>query len=795
MILKLNDMLTIFWKIVQFSFFGALVVALGLGYGAYQRLSNELPDIETLKNVPLPIPLKILTQDEQLIAEYGHKRRTTLTYEQIPPLFLDAIVATEDQRFFEHHGVDFRSLVRAFVSLVATGRKSQGGSTITMQVARNYFLSPERTYTRKIKEILLAFRIEQNLTKEDILTLYLNKIFLGNRAYGIAAAAEVYYGMQVSELELAQVAMLAGLPKAPSKINPLFNPVAAKKRRDYVLKRMLAMGVISEEAFAEANLVPISAQFHGTQADVEAPYVAESVRQLVVEAYGTQVAYNQGLRIYTSIESRLQQAANGALQKHLMAYDHRHGYKGPIGHISLSSKSKDKLDWLEKLSEYPSYDLMEPALVLTLAETSAVILTKSELAEDLLWPGMQWARAYINDNRLGPEPTKAKEIVKEGDVIYVSRDASNRRLMQVPEVSGALVAMSSEDGAVKAMVGGFDYAQSQFNRATLALRQPGSNFKPFIYSAALDSGFTAATMVNDSPVVFEDALLESYWRPENYSGQFFGPTPIRMALAKSRNLVSIRLLQAIGISKALKHVARFGFDADTLPRNLSLALGSGEVTPMALAAGYAAFANGGFKVQPHLIKRIEDSSGRVIYDYKTSGCPLGRCYEGNFTERERAVSAGNAYIMTSMMQDVIKVGTGRQAQSLERIDLAGKTGTTNDQTDAWFSGFTPDLVATVWVGFDAPRPLGHNETGGQAALPMWIDFMQEALSNTQEKPFLPPPTVVHAKIDPETGLLASSYTKEPRFEIFEVGKLPEKARKEPSVLGASETMEIPEQIF
>lgn len=780
---------------MQFFFVAGLVLALGLGYATYKRLNDELPDIETLKNVPLPIPLKVLTEDGQLIAEYGHKRRTTLTFEQIPPIFIDAIIATEDQRFFEHYGVDFRSLVRAFVSLVATGRKSQGGSTITMQVARNYFLSPERTYTRKIKEILLAFRIERNLTKEDILTLYLNKIFLGNRAYGIAAAAQVYYGKQVDQLVLPEVAMLAGLPKAPSKINPLYNPVAAKKRRGYVLNRMLTMGFISEEAYIEAKDTPVSAKFHGRKAEVDAPYVAETVRQQVVEAYGTQVAYNQGLRIYTSINATMQEAANHALQKHLLAYDKRHGYKGAVDKVSLSAKAGDEEAWLEKLSEYPSFGMMEPALVLSVAEQSAVILTTSGFAEDLLWPGMSWARPYIHDNRLGAKPKLASDILEEGDVIYVSLEASARRLMQVPEVSGALVAIDSEVGEVKAMVGGFDYNQSQFNRATLALRQPGSNFKPFVYSAALESGFTAASMVNDSPVVFEDPLLESHWRPENYSGKFFGLTPIRVALAKSRNLVSIRLLQSIGISKTLRHTARFGFDADKLPRNLSLALGSGEVTPMALAAGYAAFANGGYKVMPHMIKRIEDSSGRVIFDYATSGCPLGYCYEGDTLEKTRAISQANAYIMTSMMQDVIKLGTGKKARSLGRNDLAGKTGTTNDQTDAWFSGFNRDLVATVWVGFDTPRPLGHNETGAQAALPMWIDFMQDALKVLPEKPFLPPADVVHAKIDPETGLLASSKTPKPRFEVFEMGKLPEKTQTSESILTSNESMDIPEQIF
>ena len=792
-----------------------LVGALGV-LSVYLYLEPKLPPIETLKDVRLQVPLRVYSRDGQLIDEYGEMKRVPLRYEQFPPDLVHAFLAAEDNRFFEHPGVDYQGLLRAAAHLIRTGERGQGGSTITMQVARNFFLSREKTYTRKINEILLSLKIERELSKEEILELYLNKIYLGKRAYGAAAAAQIYYGMELGELSLSQLAMIAGLPKAPSTYNPIINPDRALLRRNYVLRRMRELDYISDEQYQIAVNTPVTASLHTLNTELDAPYVAEMVRAEMLSRYGTD-AYTYGYKVYTTIDARLQQAANQALHDNLMAYDRRHGYRGAEAHRELPETAGAQ-EWEQAITGFGTIGRLEPAVIVALSEKEAACYLPGGNLQVLSWEGMQWARPYIDENTLGKEPEKASDILQVGDIVRLEKDSKGQWLLaQVPDVSGALVSLQPTDGALLALTGGFDFFQSKFNRATQAERQPGSNFKPFIYSAALEQGFTLASIINDAPVVFEDTELESEWRPENYSGKFYGPTRLHEALVNSRNLVSIRLLQSIGIRSAINYVTNFGFDPERLSRDLSLALGSATISPYELVRGYATFANGGFLIEPYFIQRIEDSDGNVLYEAD----PLIACDENcaDFipTQPEgtpqksadttadalaapavdtaqdsltgqaeppieelhlprpapRTIDKRNVYLVRTMMQDVVKHGTGRRALQLGRHDLAGKTGTTNDQQDAWFSGYNNDVVTTVWVGFDNPHPLGSSETGARAALPMWIDYMREALRGRPEAAMKQPEGMVSARIDANTGQFTSADNPDAMFELFRVENVPQ----------------------
>jgi penicillin-binding protein 1A len=781
---------------------GAFLTIL-LAIGLYAFIVPGLPSTQSLQDVQFQVPLRVYTRDEKLIAEFGEKKRAPLKYEEVPELMVQAVLAAEDDRFFEHPGVDYQGLLRAAFYLLRTGEKGQGGSTITMQVARNFFLSREKTYLRKLNEIMLALKIEDELSKEDILALYLNKIYLGNRAYGVGAAAQIYYGKPVDQLSVAQLAMIAGLPKAPSRYNPVVNPARALLRRNYVLGRMHELGFIDKVTYDVAHEVVDDARVHGLSQEVTAPYIAEMVRAEAVSRFGDE-AYSAGYKVYTSINSRLQAAANRAQRNALLAYDHRHGYRGPLEQHALADDSGEE-QWMPLLKAKREINGLLPALVLATVEQSAVVYEPRRGVLRLDWLGLSWAAPAGEDGRVGKKPEQAADILARGDVIYISELPASKdheagwQLAQVPDVEGALVSLDPQDGAIRALVGGFNFSNSKFNRVTQAERQPGSNFKPFLYSAGLEKGFTPASLINDAPVVFEDEGLEATWRPENYSGRVFGPTRLRQALVKSRNLVSIRLLRAIGIGYTINYASRFGFDKKRLPRDLSLALGSGAVTPLEIVRGYAVFANGGFRTVPYFIDRIEDARGEVLYRAEPFKVCDG-CEERLQRQREmevdpfvgpptredvlpvniapRVLTPQNAYLMRSMMMDVIKHGTGRRALALGRSDLAGKTGTTNDQQDAWFSGYTPDLATTAWVGFDKPRPLGSRETGGRAALPMWIEFMRTGLRGLPVRALEQPPGLVTVRIDPQTGLLAGAGNPDAIFETFRVENVPQRRVEE-----------------
>jgi len=739
-------------------------------------------------------------------AEFGEQRRAPVRFADLPQAIIDAILATEDDRFFQHPGVDYHGLIRAAVKLVSTGRKSQGGSTITMQVARNFFLSSEKTYLRKFKEIFLALKIERYLSKQEILELYLNKIYFGHRAYGIAAAAQVYYGVSIDQLSIAQVAMIAGLPKAPSANNPVSNPQRALQRRNYVLGRMYSLGMIDPDQYRAALDESDSASLHSATIGVKAPYVAEMVRSYMLEEFGDET-YIAGYRVFTTLNSERQRAANSAVTSALLDYDRRHGYRGVLRHVDLAPEATEE-EIAALVKDVKPVGGLIGALVIEVKEKSARIYVAGSGYADLEWEGLSWARRYASVNLRGPELETAGQLLAAGDVIRVQAVPEDLwRLAQVPQVSGALVSLRPRDGALQALVGGFDFYHSKFNRATQAQRQPGSSFKPFVYSAALNKGFTVASLFNDAPVVFDDPSLETTWRPENYSGKFYGPTRMREALTRSRNLVSIRLVRAIGPRYAARYAQRFGFRDEQLPKDLSLALGSGTATPMEMARAYSVWANGGFYIEPYFIQEIRDSQGRVIFtanpavacadceDEQTDGVPeeaeagliesvvpdadSDLQTEVAAAERvpvyaERVVDAANVYLITSMLQDVIRRGTGRRAMVLGRKDLSGKTGTTNDQRDAWFCGFNTELVTTVWTGFDRAQPLGNGETGSRAALPMWIDYMGKALQGVPEATLPQPPGLVTVRIDAKTGLRLPSGQAGGLFELFRPENVPER---------------------
>jgi penicillin-binding protein 1A len=835
-----------FWATLA-SLGGVLIITGSL----YLYLSPKLPSVESLRETKLQTPLRIYSQDSQLIGEFGEKRRTPINFEDMPPLYVSALLSAEDDRFYRHGGVDIAGLLRAASQLITSGEIKTGGSTITMQVARNFFLTRTQTFTRKFNEILLALRIEDELSKEEILTLYANKIYQGNRAYGIEAAAQVYYGKSIKDLSLAQLAMIAGLPKAPSAYNPIANPDRALIRRNWILKRMLDLHHINNEAYTLAKAEPVTANYHGYHLELDAPYVSEMARKEILGMVG-QGAYMDGYRVYTTVDSKLQRTAQNAVQAGLIAYDRRHGYRGPENQVL------EKESWLSTLGATPTYGNLTPAIVTQVSKQSLTVLLASSNLVDITWEsGLKGLRRFNSPNSRSASIQSAEELFATGDLIRIRQLDGNWQLSQLPKAQAAIVALNPQNGGIQALVGGFDFRQSHFNRIAQAERQPGSNFKPFIYTTALEHGFTTASIINDAPVVFEDSLLENAWRPENDGGKFYGPTRLREALYQSRNLISIRILRSLGINQAIDGLQRFGFDGPALPRDLSLALGSHAVTPLKIATGYAILANGGYRVEPYLIDRIEDTEGNLVYQ----AAPLTVCLScdqasenpanadaaikgmeeseqenialetlptmsdldtelGLATEpptrldeetqpikssptvlkppiAPRIIEPRVVYLIDSILKDVIRKGTGRRARVLERSDIGGKTGTTNGPTDAWFSGYSPHIVSTAWLGFDDNLLLGRGEFGGSAALPIWIDFMKTALAGKQEIIWPQPEGVVMARIDPNTGLRVGPEHANAIFEIFRKEYVPAMATSNSLInnSGTSSGATRPEDLF
>ncbi len=792
-------------------FFACALLAVATVAITYLVLEPDLPEVDTLLDVQLQVPLRVYSSDRKLIGLFGEMRRIPVTIEEVPENLKNAFIAGEDARFYEHPGVDYQGISRAIFILLTTGEKSVGGSTITQQLARNFFLTAEKTFTRKIKEIFLALKIERQLRKDQILELYLNKIFLGYRAYGVGAAAEVYYGKPTDQLSLAQCAMIAALPKAPSRINPINSPARALERRNYVLNRMLELDYIDKQQHAEAIAEQDMAFYHGASAEISAPYLAEMVRVRALDLLGPE-AYTGGYEITTTIDSKLQTAANLAVETGLEEYDQRHGYRGPEAKIDLQDRTTPA-QWNDALEPFRPISGLVPGLVTEVEDELALVYLRN--GQTIALELEEWAAPFISRDRTGARPKTMHDVVAAGDIIRTRlTDDGSWKLAQVPEAEAALVSLDPQSGYIKALVGGYDFTRSKFNRIVQGRRQPGSSFKPFIYSAALEKGFTTASLVNDAPIVFDDPELERTWKPQNFSEKFYGPTRLREAMVNSRNLVSIRLLRDIGIEYARDYATRFGFQREELPPNLTMALGTSSVTPLSMARGYAVFANGGYLVTPEFIREIRNADGDVVFATKPpilcdrckppptldelpavaeeldrpefrrleiggddDDAPVGKSRLQPITEVEdsyadRAIPATNAYLIRSMMMDVVRRGTGVRAMQLGRNDLAGKTGTTNEQRDAWFSGYNDHLVTTVWVGFDDHEPLGRREVGGRAALPVWIEFMGVALQGLPDNPLALPPGLAQAKIDPDTGLIARLDNGNAIMEIFEAGKLP-----------------------
>jgi len=688
-----------------------VLIALGLSF-ALAVAWPRLPSIDALTDYRPKLPLRVFTADGVLIGEFGEERRSITRIEEFPDHLKQAILAAEDDNFYRHKGIDYVGITRAAFANLSAGSARQGASTITQQVARNFFLSSERTLTRKIYEMLLAFKIEANMSKDQILEVYMNQIFLGQRAYGFTQAAQAYYGKAVKDLSIAEAAMLAGLPKSPSGINPVSNPKRAALRQQYVLRRMKDLDYISAEQFAAAVKEPLKLRPRHSESQIRAEYVAEMARQIAVETWNDE-AYTRGLNIYTTLISAHQNAAYAAVRRGILDYERRHGYRGPEAFVELPAKPDD--DWLDSVvDKFPDSDNLLTAVVLE-AQPKRVRVARPGERIEVGESGLKFVASALSANA---QPARR---LRPGAVVRITRNDKNEwEIIQVPQVETAFVAMSSLDGAVRALVGGFDFDRNKFNHVTQAWRQPGSSFKPFIYSAALEKGFTPSTMINDAPLFFDAAQTGGQpWEPKNYDGNFDGPMSMRTALTKSKNLVSVRILQSVGPQYAQDFVTRFGFDADKHPPYLTMALGAGSVTPWQMASAYSIFANGGYRVQPYFITKITDSQGRVLA--QASPTLAG-------DESLRVLDERNVFLMDSIMKDVTRFGTAARAASLKRTDLAGKTGTTNDAVDAWFAGYNPALVAVAWVGYDQPKNLGPRETGGAAALPIWIGYMNKALS-------------------------------------------------------------------
>jgi penicillin-binding protein 1A len=710
----------------------AVAAALTLGLAAVLA-SDRLPSLDVLTDYRPKVPLRIWTADGVLIGEFGEERRSVARIEDVPLVMKQAILAAEDDRFFEHSGVDLLGIARAALANVAAGGKSQGASTITMQLARNFFLSNERSYTRKIYEILLALKIETQLTKEQILEIYLNQIFLGQRAYGFSSAAQIYYGKPLAKVTAAEAAMLAGLPKAPSAYNPVVNPKRARIRQQYVLGRMRSLGSLTEEQYQAAMKEELRLQPDRGDFAVKAPYVAEFARMLAYEQFRDET-YVAGLNVYTTVLADDQRAANAAVRQGVLDYDRRYGFRGPEAQLELPADPQRRDEKIEEaLLEAGEIDDFLPAVV-TAVDAKAIRVARSRgQSIEIVGDGLKLVAPWLS------EKAPAARRLKPGMVIRVAEGPKGWEVTQVPEVQAAFVSADTGDGSIRAMVGGFDFNRNKFNRVTQAWRQPGSSFKPFIYSASLEKGFMTTTVINDAPVIVDPAVTGGQvWEPKNYDGKFDGPMTMRTALSKSKNMVSIRLLQAIGPQYAQDYVTRFGFDAERHPPYLTMALGAGSVTPWQMVGGISVFANGGYRVEPYLIARVTDANGRVLAQAR----PLKA---GD--ETIRAIDARNAFLMDSLLRDVVRKGTATAALRLKRTDLAGKTGTTNDSHDAWFAGYSPRVAGVAWVGFDQPRKLGDRETGGGLALPIWINYMAVALRSVPDKPVEPPSGVVQVNGD------------------------------------------------
>ena len=700
-----------------------------------------LPTLDVLTDYQPKVPLRVYSAEGSLIGEFGEERRAVVKIEAVPKPMRDAILAAEDERFYQHGGVDYFGVLRAAMSNFVSGGARQGASTITMQVARNFFLSKEKTLTRKFNEMLLAFKIEHNLSKDQILELYINQIFLGQRAYGFAAASQIYFGKSLDQLSLAETAMLAGLPKAPSRFNPVINPQRAKLRQQYVLRRMRELNFISDAQWQIADQQPLVVKKEVNDFAVKADHLAEMVRQVLYERFRDD-AYTRGFKVYTTLSTVHQQAAYSAVRRGVMDYDRRHGYRGAEGYVELERQpGAEALE--DALQDETESDDIYPALVLEVSPRAIKVYRKGGEVLEVSGEGLKFAQKMIGDK------APANQRLRRGAVVRVQKDEKGLwQVTQLPQVEASLVSVEPRDGAIRALVGGFDFNRNKYNHVMQALRQPGSSFKPFIYSAALEKGFTPATVINDAPLMFDSSQTGSEpWEPKNFDGKFEGPMRLRTGLVKSKNLVSVRILQAITPQYAQDYITRFGFDAKYHPPYLTMALGAGNVTPAQMVGAYAVFANGGFRVTPYFIARIEDARGTVIAQARPQ-----RAGES----APRAIDARNAFIMTTLLQDVVKMGTGARAMKLGRTDLAGKTGTTNDFIDAWFCGFGTGLVAVAWIGFDNPHTLGHNETGSQAALPMWMAYMGKVMAGVEAQPRSVPEGVVQARVDPETGLRDSA---------------------------------------
>ncbi|MDU0113891.1 penicillin-binding protein 1A [Psychrosphaera aquimarina] len=824
------------FKLFLFGMISGLILIVGF----YFYIKDELPTEEVIRDVRFQIPMKVYTADGELISQFGEKRRIPLHYKELPQTLIDALLATEDSRFYHHYGIDPIGVLRAAFDTIILGKRTRGASTITMQFARNAFLTLDRTVIRKVKEIYIAIHIEQLLSKEEILSLYFNKTFFGNRAYGAGAAAQVYYGKDLDQLTLAQIATIAGLPKAPSNYNPLRYPERAKQRRNIVLSRMLTVGAIDKATYEDAIAQPITAKHHGAKITAYAPYVAEDVRKKMVEKYGLEQAYTEGFNVYTTIDSKAQKAAQQAVKDNIHAYDERHGYRGPTSYLWHESELTDASDTLEsvegqeditndhaqfeswtfeQINEYleniKDYDDLVPAVVTNLTEKTAYVQLRSGIIDVIDWENMKWARPYISDTAQGPAPTKVADIIQPGALIWLRPNNDNSyRLSQIPDVSGAFVALDPTNGDIKASVGGYYFANNQFDRITQAKRQIGSNIKPFVYSAALENGYTLASLINDAPINKWDNKLGTAWRPKNSPPTYGGPTRVRRGLAESKNVMSVRLLRSVGINKTIEHMTRFGFAKSDLPKNESLSLGSAALTPISVVTGMSVFANGGYLVRNQLIDRVENIGGKVIFKnpklvagYQT---PEVNAYDdtvesdnqesNELMPAPRVISAANSFLITDAMNATIWgggnwskgtgwSGTAWRAQSLKRRDISGKTGTTNDAVDTWFTGFNSKIIATSWLGFDAPgRPLGSvnyntnldnkqtfgGESGAKSALPAWVSFMHEILPSIPVTYREIPEGIISVRIDIDTGLLSRKTDHTTRWEYFIKGTEPTK---------------------
>ncbi|TAL82558.1 MAG: penicillin-binding protein 1A [Rhodanobacter sp.] len=807
------------WALIL-AFSGLLLAVVALGV-AYWLIAPRLPSVAVLKDYHMQVPLRVVSADGKLIASFGETRRIPVAIADVPDRLKHAVLSAEDADFYHHPGVDWHGIVRAAWHVIITGGdKGPGGSTITQQVARNFFLSPEKLYSRKLTEIFIAFRIEHELSKDQILDLYLNKMFLGHRSYGVAAAAEYYYGKKLDQLTVAQCAMIASTFQLPSLVNPINSPARGLARRNWVLSEMLRHGYITKAVYKQAIAEPNHARPHEQPIQVHAPYLAEMVRRQVLDRLGND-ALTEGYVVKTTLLSGRQQAAVEAVRKGLIAYDHRHGWRGPEAHQELPANATDK-NYDSLLSGYSTISGMQPGLVIQSNASDASVYVSKRLTIKLDLAAMSWARPYISDDRRGPAPRSVSSVLKPGDIIRVSRNAKGAwQLDQIPKAQAALASINPEDGAIQALVGGFSFTLSKFNRAVMAARQPGSSFKPYFYSAAFDRGFTPASIINDAPLALPDpSRPDGIWTPANDDNKFAGPMRLRKALVLSKNLVSIRLLDAIGVRYAREFATRFGFSLDAIPANLTMALGTASVSPMSMARGYAVFANGGYLVTPYFISEIDDRDGKPVYlanparacrncqERLLNNSPPGPPPAGMGKSPANGVAhAGSApatsssiegvgdavlpadvhgennqppvlaphvlgtrtdYLITSLMKDVILHGTGAAARSLNRPDLAGKTGTTNDHRDAWFVGFNGDLSTAVWVGFDDYASLGRGEFGAKAALPIWMDYMGSVLKGLPMNSLPMPPGISTVLINKDSGLPTTPDDPNSMSEIFKV---------------------------